>query len=170
METVFENTTIQTKEILRHGAACIMRKKLIVHAVALAALGIAFLVFVFLKGTDVAYFFGVAFSFACIAIAIFRFDNVPRKFAERTYSDQMKLYKEPATVRMRVRRHDFTIENFQQNSLHTYAFKDCVKRMENKAVIVLKTVKKTYIILDKNGFIKGDTDALAAFLRKQGVR
>ena len=166
MDTQFENTTIQTKEILRQAAACIMRKKLIIHAVVLLTLGIGFLIFVLFKGTDAAYFFGIAFSFACISIAIYRFDSVPKKFAERTYSNQLKLFKEPATLVVSVRAQTLSVENRQQNSLHTYSFSECVKLLENKAVVVLKTEKKTYILLDKAGFTKGTAEDFVALLRR----
>ena len=156
MKPIFECTTVQTKPLLRQACARLMRTKLIVHALVL---------FVLLQRQSGAYFFAAAFGFACVALAIYRFQSVPNKFAEKTYSDYIKLYREPAKTVVRVYPDQLTVENLQQRSLHRIERSDHVRLLESGELFLLKK-QKSVILLEKAGFTTGTPEEFRSFFRK----
>ena len=165
MKPIFECTTVQTKPLLRQACARLMRTKLIVHALVLSAAALGFALFVLLRQQSGAYFFAAAFGFACIALAIYRFQSVPNKFAEKTYSDYIKLYREPAKTVVRVYPDQLTVENLQQRSLHRFKRSDHVRLLESGELFLLKR-QKSVILLEKAGFTTGTPEEFRSFFRR----
>lgn len=165
MEPLFECTTVQNREVLRMAAARLMRTKLIVHAVILITLALGFLAFVLIRRLEHVYFFATAFSMACIALAIWRFENVPQKFSRKTYEDQVKLYGEPAVTDVCVYESQLRIENRLQRRVKQYDWQDCVKIMETKELFLILTRQKTVVVLDKSGFHHGEPAEFPVFFQ-----
>lgn len=164
MEPVFECTTIQTKPLLHEAGARLMRTKLILHAAILLAVALGFALFVLINRLSGAYFFAAAFGFACIALAVYRFQSVPNKFAERSYSNYLKFYREPARTVVRVWQEQLTVENLQQRSQHRYELSECKRLLESGKLFLIRT-KKTVVVLDKSGFTAGTPEEFRVFYK-----
>ena len=166
MKTIFEIRTVQTKDILRRTAARIMRMKLIIHAVVLIAIAIGFAAFVLSKQIASAYFFSAAFGLSCVGLAIYRFDSVPRKYAERTYSEMVMIHREPVISQISVNSDAICVENCHMHTVHRYSWAEIKGILEDSGLFLLKTEKGSYIIIDKTGFQCGDADSFRSFVLK----
>lgn len=163
MESIFEITTIHTKSILRQVGVRVMRNRLILHSLLLMATAAAFALFVILRQIVNAYSFAAIFCLACISLAIYRFFSVPEKYAEQTYTDMVNTYREPIRNRICVYSGRITVENLLSHTVHSYDAKDCTGLLETHEILMIKTRKNSYIILDKTGFTKGSPEAFASF-------
>lgn len=163
VESIFEITTVHTKSILRQVCARVMRGRLILHALLLMATAAVFALFVILRQIVNAYFFAAIFCLACISLAVYRFFSVPEKYAEQTYTDMVNTYREPIRNRICVYSGRITVENLLIHTVHSYDAKDCTGLLETHGILLLKTRKNSYIILDKTGFTKGTPEAFTSF-------
>lgn len=162
MEPVFECKTLQTKALLRQAGARLMRTKLIIHAAVLLAASAVFAAFVLIKQLENAYFFAAAFCMACVALAIYRFQSVPNKFAEQTYTEYLNFYREPACTVVRVWQGQMAVENLQQRSVHHYSRAECGRLLESSDLFLIPT-KKTVILMEKAGFSVGTPEEFRSF-------
>lgn len=162
MEPVFECTTLQTKALLRQAGARLMRTKLIIHAAVLVGASAGFAAFVLIRQLENAYFFAAAFALSCAALAIYRFQSVPNKFAEQTYTAYLKFYREPASTVVRVWPERMTVENLQQRSVHPYSREEWGRLLESSDLFLIRT-KKTVILMEKAGFSLGTPEEFRLF-------
>ncbi len=166
MESDFEVTTVQTKHVLQQACSRIMRVRLIVHGALWIAAGIGFSLFVCLRGIESAYSFAVIFAMACVGVAAYRIQSVPKRYGEQTYSEAVKLYREPVQQKIQIYGERLVAENRQTRTVHTCDLKECAAVLESRELLILKTKKKTFFILDKAGFTKGTPEAFLAHCRK----
>lgn len=168
MEPIFEITAVQSKEVLRRTAARILRTRLVIHTCLWMLAGTAFALFVLLRGMEEVYSFAAVLWMSCAGFSYYRFQSVPRKYAERTYSNTISLYREPVTLKIRVYRDALTVENRQQRTLHRYLLSECGPLLEEPELFLLQTNKKTYITMEKAGFTLGTAEDFRRFYLEQG--
>ncbi len=167
MPPIFEIHTDQSKEILRRTAARIMRGKLIAYGCIWIAVGTAFAIFVAVRRLENAYFFAALLWMGCASFSVYRYDSVPRRYAEKTYSSMVTMYGQPVSTWTLVYEDHFTVDNPLQRTNRRYGFDQCTLLLEDKKVFLLRTEKKSYIILDRAGFVQGDSEQFPAFIRSK---
>lgn len=166
MEPIFECTTVHTKPLLRQTAARIMRTKLIIHAVICTAIGLGYMLYILLSQQFNYLFFAAVFGLACIGLAIYRFQSVPKQYAEKTYADCLKLYREPSRTTARVYSEQVSSENLQ-GTLRYFPLNECRLLETADLFLLLTEKKKSVILLDKAGFTLGTPEEFRAFFRKR---
>lgn len=167
MEILFECTTNHTKDHLRELAARLMRTKLIIHAVILVGIAVGFGAFVFLRGIENAYSYVLIFGGACVGLAMFRFDNTPKKYAERTYDGNMQMYHNEAQYILRADAVSVTTQNTVTGIVHRYEWEDCIKVLESKNLLIIKTRKENVIFLEKAGFSRGTPENFVQMIQEK---
>ena len=166
-ETLFECRTIQTRENLKEMTARLYRTQLIIHAVALTVLALAFLIFVIASGRTSYLPFALILLFAFGGVSAYRFESVPTKYSDKVYSQSVKLRGEASSGVMKADETSISHENEQTRVTKVYEYGELTAVRETKNLFLLKTEAKTWLMIDKRNFTTGTPEDFGALLREK---
>lgn len=165
MEPLFENTCVWTKKTLREMYYRVYRKWLIVVGV------IAALVLLMLLGLSL--WFSIPLrempwkeGLVLLALVVF-FAFLPWIQSAAAYKRYVSLYGSAPENRLRFREGRFENENTQSGGHMEHEYAQIRRVMETKSLLLLKLKAKWIIMLDKDGFTRGDAASLQEFLREK---
>lgn len=165
MEPLFENRFIWTKKALREMSYRAFRPGLVALAVIVALLWLSVLFLSLIIGTPFRELLSPPL-FALIGIyAVYAL--LPLLQADMTYRRTSQLYGGAPDVTVQFFDDHFIDQTRQTGAELNLSYSQIKRILETDSLLLLKLSSRFFIMIDKNGFTRGDAATLKAFLQQK---
>lgn len=164
MKYLYENQCLYTQACLEEMARATQKTSTRVYSAAFLALftGAGVLNWI-LEGFS---FFSLLFFFAAAALGVIYY-RLPAKQARALYQSHQERYHAAVETEVSFSGQEFILYNKQSGSKASCLYSQVVKVKETKRLCILMMPKNLAVLVDKNGFVKGEWADFRAFIRRK---
>ena len=158
---LYENTCVCTKKVYREAGEQ-MVKGLGAMSVLCAVSGVVTVFLAFRK----QMFWGELFALLAIALLIL-VNWLPYQWAKKRYQEEEQQYGEPVTLQTSFQEDALTVRVAQNEKTVTLSYEQVEKLKRLDHIYILKMRDGSILLLDREGFTKGDAAAFVSFIKEK---
>ena len=166
MEPLFENACVWTKKAIRQMYYRVYRNWIITILVIVALNLVSIILNSLYSGIPVLRLMLEHSLLVVYALAVF-FALKPWINSAVMYRRYFSLYRAEQKTVLRFYEDRFTQSGIRSSGETTFEYVQICRVMETRDLLLLKLKGKWVLLLDKNGFTRGDPSSLKAFLRER---